>query len=106
MNVYSSAIVPSLMTAKSWPVTTAGASVRSAVITYRADGLDHRRPRHGAVPTEAGRAALDASAPGHVELVHRLFFDGLATEEVDALGSILTRLRDHVRTNGTLPRPQ
>ncbi|OZC76714.1 MarR family transcriptional regulator [Rhodococcus sp. 06-462-5] len=59
-----------------------------------------------AVLTEAGRAALDASAPGHVELVHRLFFDGLATEEVDALGSILTRLRDHVRTNGTLPRPQ
>ncbi|AJW42870.1 hypothetical protein NY08_4870 [Rhodococcus sp. B7740] len=38
--------------------------------------------------------------------MHRLFFDGLATEEVDALGSILTRLRDHVRTNGTLPRPQ
>ncbi len=59
-----------------------------------------------AVLTEAGRAALDASAAGHVDVVRRLFFDGIAPEEVSTLESILTRLRDHVRTNGTLPQPQ
>ncbi|OZF34454.1 MarR family transcriptional regulator [Rhodococcus sp. 14-2483-1-1] len=59
-----------------------------------------------AVLTEAGRAALDASAAGHVDVVRRLFFDGLAPDEVSTLESILTRLRDHIRINGTLPQPQ
>ncbi|MDI9896579.1 MarR family winged helix-turn-helix transcriptional regulator [Rhodococcus sp. IEGM 1381] len=59
-----------------------------------------------AVITEAGRAALDASAAGHVDVVRRLFFDGLAPEEVSTLETILTRLRDHIRTQGTLPQPQ
>ncbi|OZE29163.1 MarR family transcriptional regulator [Rhodococcus sp. 05-2254-5] len=59
-----------------------------------------------AVLTEAGRAALDASAAGHVDVVRRLFFDGLAPEDIATLEPLLTRLRDHVRANGTLPRPQ
>ena len=59
-----------------------------------------------AVLTGAGRAALDGAAAGHVDVVRRLFFDGLGPEEIPVLESILTRLRDHVRTNGTLPRPQ
>ena len=59
-----------------------------------------------AVLTAAGRAALDEAAAGHVELVQRLFFDGLPADEVSALAPLLTRLRDHVRANGTLPRPQ
>lgn len=59
-----------------------------------------------AVLTEAGRAALDESAAGHVDVVRRLFFDGLAPDEVSTLESILTRLRDHMRINGTLPQPQ
>ena len=59
-----------------------------------------------AVLTDAGRAALEESAAGHVDVVRRLFFDGLTPADISALESILTRMRDHVRTNGTLPRPQ
>jgi DNA-binding MarR family transcriptional regulator len=42
--------------------------------------------------TDAGRAAIEAAAPQHVEAVRRLFFDQLSTEEVDTLGSLYERL--------------
>ena len=38
--------------------------------------------------TDAGRAALAAAAPGHVELVRRIFFDGLSTAQLRALRSL------------------
>ncbi|KAB8182855.1 MarR family winged helix-turn-helix transcriptional regulator [Microbispora catharanthi] len=37
------------------------------------------------VITEEGRRAITAAAPGHVETVRRLFFDGLTREQVTAL---------------------
>lgn len=40
------------------------------------------------VLTPAGRAAIEAAAPGHVETVRRLMFDGLTREQVAALTSI------------------
>ncbi len=38
--------------------------------------------------TEAGRQAITAAAPGHVETVRRLFFDALTPEQVAALGRL------------------
>jgi DNA-binding MarR family transcriptional regulator len=37
------------------------------------------------VITEEGRRAITAAAPGHVETVRHLFFDGLSREQVAAL---------------------
>ncbi|MBB2748916.1 UNVERIFIED_ORG: DNA-binding MarR family transcriptional regulator [Microbispora rosea subsp. rosea] len=37
------------------------------------------------VITEEGRRAITAAAPGHVETVRRLFFDGLTREQITAL---------------------
>ncbi|SHF84364.1 MarR family winged helix-turn-helix transcriptional regulator [Streptoalloteichus hindustanus] len=46
--------------------------------------------------TPAGREAITAAAPGHVETVRTLFFDALTPEQVDTLGQlaaqVLTRL--------------
>lgn len=38
--------------------------------------------------TDAGRDAIAAAAPAHVEAVRRLFLDGLTREQVDALAEI------------------
>jgi len=50
------------------------------------------------VLTPAGRAAIEAAAPGHADAVHRLVFDGLDDEQVHALHEIcqtvLARLDD------------
>jgi DNA-binding MarR family transcriptional regulator len=47
--------------------------------------------------TDAGRAALAAAAPGHVELVRSVVFDGLSAAQLRALGSwvelVTSRLR-------------
>jgi DNA-binding MarR family transcriptional regulator len=48
--------------------------------------------------TEAGRRAIETAAPGHVEAVRKLFFDGLTREQVDLLeqlsSQVLRRLDD------------
>jgi DNA-binding MarR family transcriptional regulator len=41
-----------------------------------------------AVLTDAGMAALEAAAPGHVECVQRSLFDGLTDDQVEQLRSI------------------
>lgn len=50
------------------------------------------------VVTPEGRRAIEAAAPGHVEAVHRLFFDVLSEEQVATLTEIsdqvLARLDD------------
>jgi len=40
------------------------------------------------VLTAAGRAAIEAAAPKHVETVRRLVFDALTPEQVEALAAI------------------
>lgn len=40
--------------------------------------------------TDEGLAAIQAAAPGHVELVRELFFDGLTPEQVAMLGDFCT----------------
>ena len=47
-----------------------------------------------AVMTDAGFAAIEAAAPGHVEGVRRHVFDVLSPEQVRQLGEISTAIRD------------
>lgn len=42
--------------------------------------------------TDAGRAALEAAAPNHVELVRRLFIDEMTAEEAKAVRSLADRV--------------
>ena len=51
--------------------------------------------------TDSGRAALDAAAPGHAELVRSVVFDGLRAAQLRAFGStiesVLERLTSPLR---------
>ena len=47
--------------------------------------------------TEAGLALFGRVLPGHVQVVRRLLFDPLAGDDVNHLGDIMTRVRDHMR---------
>jgi DNA-binding MarR family transcriptional regulator len=48
--------------------------------------------------TGAGRALVDRVLPGHVQIVRRLLFDPLSRDDLHHLGGIMTRVRDHMRT--------
>jgi DNA-binding MarR family transcriptional regulator len=48
------------------------------------------------VATAAGRAAIEAAAPGHVAAVRRLFFDGLTPEEVALVERLASRVAERV----------
>lgn len=47
--------------------------------------------------TAAGRQLLGRVFPGHVALLSDLLFAPLSADEIDALGGILGRVRDHMR---------
>ncbi|HEY8526093.1 MAG TPA: MarR family transcriptional regulator [Acidimicrobiales bacterium] len=47
--------------------------------------------------TDAGRDLFFRVLPGHVEVVRRMLFDALSDEDVDLLGDVMSRLRDHMR---------
>jgi DNA-binding MarR family transcriptional regulator len=49
--------------------------------------------------TDAGRAVLAAVFPGHIAVLHELFLDPLSAADVEALGEVLGRVRDHMRAN-------
>jgi DNA-binding MarR family transcriptional regulator len=44
------------------------------------------------VLTDAGREAIEKAAPGHVDTVRRLVFDGLSKEQVATLESFVSRV--------------
>jgi len=48
--------------------------------------------------TDHGRALFDRVLPGHVLLIRRLLFDPLTDDDLHHLGDIMTRVRDHMRT--------
>ncbi len=50
------------------------------------------------VLTDAGRAAIEAAAPDHVALVHRLVFDALTPEETEQLGTVLAKITERLST--------
>jgi DNA-binding MarR family transcriptional regulator len=49
------------------------------------------------VLTEEGRRAIEGAAPGHVEAVRELMFDGLDAGQVDALAGIAETVLDRIR---------
>jgi DNA-binding MarR family transcriptional regulator len=57
------------------------------------------------VLTDAGRAAIEAAAPGHVDTVRQLFFDGLTGEQVSALEQLSTRVLDRLARDPSRPAP-
>jgi DNA-binding MarR family transcriptional regulator len=48
--------------------------------------------------TEAGQDLVARVMPGHVQVVSRLLFDPMSDEDLGHLGDIMTRVRDHMRT--------
>jgi DNA-binding MarR family transcriptional regulator len=48
------------------------------------------------VLTEEGRAAIEAAAPGHVDTVRRLFFDGLDPDQVALVEQLCRRVLDRL----------
>ena len=70
--------------------------MRGRGLVNRHDSADDRR---GATVelTESGRAALEAAAPGHVELVRSTVFDGMSAAQLKALAAwaelVTSRLR-------------
>ena len=55
--------------------------------------------------TKHGRKVLEAAAPGHVDLVRRLFFEGLPPELVGPLSAALESVYANIIERGTLPPP-
>jgi DNA-binding MarR family transcriptional regulator len=60
-------------------------------VTSRVDGR-----ATDAVLTERGREAIVAAAPGHVELVERLFFTPLNPELLESLSEALEKIHDNI----------
>ncbi len=56
--------------------------------------------------TAGGRDALDRAAPGHVDLVRSLFFDGLGPATVRQLSEALEAVYANLLDRGSLPRPE
>jgi DNA-binding MarR family transcriptional regulator len=50
--------------------------------------------------TEEGYAVLVAAAPGHVETVRSLVFDGLSPDDVEALGRIMRHVLHRIEVSG------
>ena len=55
--------------------------------------------------TDQGRQALAEAAPGHVDLVRRLFFDGLPAGLVGPLSEALEGVYANIIRQGSLPPP-
>jgi len=55
--------------------------------------------------TDRGRRALEEAAPGHVDLVRRLFIGGLPADLVGPLGDALESVYANIIKQGSLPPP-
>jgi len=55
--------------------------------------------------TSRGRQALEEAAPGHVDLVRRLFFGGLPADLVGPLSEALEKIYANIIEQGSLPPP-
>jgi hypothetical protein len=55
--------------------------------------------------TGRGRQALEEAAPGHVDLVRRLFFGGLPEDLAGPLSEALESVYANIIRQGTLPPP-
>jgi DNA-binding MarR family transcriptional regulator len=73
----------------------AGLLERAGLITREASADDQRATVVDI--TKAGRARVAKVLPGHVQVVRDLLYDSLSDEDVDTLGDIMSRVRDHMR---------
>jgi len=55
------------------------------------------------VLTDAGRHAIEAAAPSHVDAVWRLFFDGLTRDQITMLGQLSTQILDRLNASTEVP---
>ena len=55
--------------------------------------------------TPEGRAALERAAPGHVELIKRLFFGGIPRDLLEPLSTALECVYANLLAQGSLPPP-
>ena len=78
----------------------AGLLEKAALIT-RSSSPDDERSITVTI-TDAGRALVARLLPAHVEVVSRLLFEPLSRNDLKALTSLLTPVRDHMRA--TPPR--
>lgn len=74
----------------------AGLLEKAGLITRGPDADDDRAT--AVTLTEAGLALIQRILPGHIELARRLLFEPLTPDDLSHLGDIMTRVRDHMRT--------
>ncbi|MBM2616700.1 MarR family transcriptional regulator [Actinoplanes sp. LDG1-06] len=74
----------------------AGQLEKAGLITRSPDPTDERSTL--VTITEAGHARIAKVLPGHIEVVRRLLIDPLPDRDVKSLGDIMSRVRDHMRT--------
>jgi DNA-binding MarR family transcriptional regulator len=48
--------------------------------------------------TDSGRALVGRVLPGHIQVTRCLLFDSLSGDDLHRLGDLMTRVRDHMRT--------
>jgi DNA-binding MarR family transcriptional regulator len=73
------------------------------LVTCELSGADRRVTE--VTLTGRGRQALEEAAPGHVDLVRRLFFGGLPTGLVRSLSQALESVYANIIEQGSLPPP-
>jgi DNA-binding MarR family transcriptional regulator len=74
----------------------AGLLERAGLITRRPGPSDQRETVVDI--TDAGAARVAKVLPGHIEVVRDLLFATLTDRDVRALGDIMSRVRDHMRS--------
>ncbi|MFC9822728.1 MarR family winged helix-turn-helix transcriptional regulator [Streptomyces erythrochromogenes] len=73
----------------------AGLLEKAGLITRKPSSHDQRATM--VTLTEEGLARVGRVLPGHIDVTRRLLFASLSDDDVDALGGIMTRVRDHMR---------
>lgn len=73
----------------------AGLLEKAGLITRKPSSHDQRAMM--VTLTEEGLARVGRVLPGHIDVTRRLLFASLSDDDVDALGGIMTRVRDHMR---------
>ncbi|WP_217170120.1 MarR family winged helix-turn-helix transcriptional regulator [Streptomyces sp. AC512_CC834] len=73
----------------------AGLLAKAGLITRGPSPQDQRATM--VTLTDEGLARVGRVLPGHIDITRRLLFAPLTADDVDALGSIMTRVRNHMR---------
>ncbi|MFD9077392.1 MarR family winged helix-turn-helix transcriptional regulator [Streptomyces erythrochromogenes] len=73
----------------------AGLLEKAGLITRKPSSHDQRATM--VTLTEEGLARVGRVLPGHIDVTRRLLFASLSDDDVDALGGIMTRVRDRMR---------